>query len=165
MADAPFAFVYRNAAGVVSERCLTSWQEVGHYVEGFDRAAGKFCTFRKDPIVEYLGDAAAKLVEPRSSPPPRIATTTPRDDRPQILFTGFGAVQRAHLEALADASGLRVVKTVTQSLVCLRVGPNAGPSKVAKSRQQGVYIVREPELHALMDTGELPDYAVDAMGV
>jgi BRCT domain type II-containing protein len=77
------------------------------------------------------------------------------------LFTGFPAAQRAHLEALSDAGGLRVVKTVTQGLVFLCTGPNAGPSKVARARAQHVYIVREPELHGLLQTGELPDYAVD----
>lgn len=160
-AQKPLAFRYRNGAGEISDRVLTTWAEVGHYVEGFDQRAGKFCTFRKDRVVEYLDDAASLLAMPRSLPPPKVRQATVKDERPQILFTGFPAVQRAHLEGLADAGGLRVVKTVTTSLVFLCAGPTAGPAKVAKSRAQGVYIVREPELHALIETGELPDYALD----
>ncbi|MBP6894314.1 MAG: hypothetical protein KBC94_07820 [Pseudacidovorax sp.] len=162
-AQTPLAFRYKNAAGEVSERVLTTWSEVGHYVEGFDQRAGKFCTFRKDRVVEYLDDAASLLATPRSSPPPKVRQATLKDERPQILFTGFAAVQRAHLEGLADAGGLRVVKTVTAALVFLCAGPTAGPAKVAKSRAQGVYIVREPELHSLIETGELPDYALDGV--
>lgn len=161
MSEHVLGFVYRNAAGVVSQRRLTSWAEVGHYLEGFDEAAGKFCTFRKDRVVEYLDGAHAALIEPHSSPPPRIQTASPKDDRPQILFTGFGAAQRALLENHAEEAGLKVVKTVTQTLVFLCAGPNAGPTKVQKARLQKVYIIREGELDALLRTGELPDYALE----
>lgn len=154
-------FLYRTPGGEVTQRHLERWAEVGHYVEGFDVSAQQFRTFRKDRVLEYLDGAQARLREPHSSPPPRARTGAPPDARPQILFTGFAAVQRAHLESLADAGGLKVVKTVTQGLSFLCSGPNAGPAKVAKSRTQGVYIVREPELHALLATGELPDYAID----
>lgn len=142
-------------------RHVQPWAEVGHYIEGHYHTAGKFCTFRKDRVVEYLDGAAALLAAPHSSPPPRIRAQQPPDLRPQILFTGFASVQRAHLEGLCDAAGLRVMKTVAQGLVFLCAGPNAGPSKVAKARGQGVYIVREAELHALLESGELPDYAVE----
>jgi BRCT domain type II-containing protein len=101
------------------------------------------------------------LQNPYPGAPPHTQPQAPPDQRPQILFTGFPKVQRAHLEVLSDAGGLRVVKTVTQGLVFLCIGPTAGPTKVAKARAQGVYIVHEPELHGLLETGELPDYAVD----
>lgn len=154
-------FSYLNAAGETSLRQIDAWAESGHYIEGFERHAGKFCTFRKDRVLQYIDGCEALLLDPFSPAPPRIERERKTDDRPQILFTGFAAVQRAHLESLSDAAGLRVVKTVTQGIAFLCAGPNAGPAKVAKSRAQGVYIVKEPELHALLDTGELPDYAID----
>ncbi len=139
-------------------RTVRATSSVRFTVDGFTSSSS---TFRKDRVLEYLDGCDSQLSDPHSSPPPRIRAEVQRDVRPQILFTGFAAVQRAHLEARADAGGLNVVKTVTQHLVFLCAGPNAGPAKVAKSRSQGVYIVREPELFELLESGELPDYAID----
>lgn len=158
--SAMIRFSYRSADGALSKRELSNWSEEGHYIHGFDITAGDVRTFRKDRIVEYFDGAAAFLASPIEAGPPRLRAAAPKDTRPQILFTGFPAVQRAHLESLSDTAGLRVVTKVTKGLAFLCIGPTAGPSKVAKSRQQGVYIVREPELHALLETGELPDYAL-----
>lgn len=158
-----FRFVYRAADGEVSTRALNGLKESGHYIQGFDTTVGQVRSFRKDRVMSYLDGVDGLLLDPFPGPPPKVSRGAPRDDRPQVLFTGFATVQRAHLERLADAGGLRVVKTVTQGLVFLCAGPNAGPAKVDKSRAQGVYIVREPELHALLATGELPDYAVDEL--
>lgn len=154
-------FVYRRSDGETTLRRLQPWTEVGHYIEGFDHSAGKFCTFRKDRVVEYVDGAEALLADPHSPPPPRVDLRRPRDTRPQVLFTGFASVQRGHLEALADAGGLRVVKTVTQGLTFLCAGPNAGPSKVAQARLQKVYVMNQAELASLLETGELPDHAID----
>lgn len=157
-------FIYRTPDGEATSRQIDQWAEVGHYVQGFELTAGKFCTFRKDRVAEYLGGCDALLQDPFTPAPPRITRERPVDDRPQILFTGFAAVQRGHLERLSDEAGLKVVKTVTQGLAFLCAGPTAGPAKVAKARGQRVYIVREPELHGLLATGELPDYAIDDLG-
>ena len=163
MSEIGLAFVYRNAEGVTSDRRMERWSESGHYIEGYELNAGKFCTFRKDRVVTYLDGCAQLLRDPFAPPPPKLERTRPVqvDERPQILFTGFAAVQRAHLEHLCGEAGMRVVKTVTQGLTFMCAGSNAGPAKVAKARGQHVYIVKEPELHALLATGELPDYAID----
>lgn len=92
---------------------------------------------------------------------PRIDRHAPPDLRPQIAFTGFGAALRTDLEARSEAAGLRVVKSVTQSLVFLCTGPNAGALKFAKARAQGVYVLPQDHLPALLESGELPDSAVD----
>ena len=160
---AQLLFSYLGADGVTSKRALKDWSEEGHYLKGFDTTVGQVRTFRKDRIVEYFDDAAQFLASPRGVAPPRLRSGPPRpkDERPQILFTGFAAVQRAHLEQLSDAAGLCVVKSVTQALVFLCAGPRAGPAKVQQARLQRVYIVREPALHALLETGELPDDSMD----
>ncbi len=150
-------FVYCNAVGELSRRELTKWAEVGHYIKGFSAGSAALRTFRKDRISEYLDGAADRLDIPYSSPPPRPVKDQAPDLRPQILFTGFGSVLRADLEAQSIAAGLRVCKTVTQNLCYLCTGPNAGPVKVEKSRAQRVYIVNEVQLRLLLETGELPD--------
>ncbi len=150
-------FIYCNAAGESSHRALTKWSEVGHYIKGFSSGDSAVRTFRKDRITEYLDGAAKHLENPYESAPPRLVKEQPSDQRPQILFTGFASVLRAELEEQSIAAGLNVCKTVTKFLCYLCIGPNAGPTKVEKSRAQNVYIVDEAQLRLLLETGELPD--------
>lgn len=75
----------------------------------------------------------------------------------QICFTGFSADERKRLETEAEQAHLEVVKTVTQSLRYLVTGPNAGPSKLQKAREQEVVILGADQFHSMLETGELPD--------
>lgn len=160
-AQAPLRFVYCNAAGEVSERVLSKWLEAGHYVKGHDAAKGRVLTFRKDRVREYLDGCEALLKGPTASSPPKPARQASPESRPQILFTGYGAAQRKALEAQASEAGLAIVATVTKSLTFLACGPNAGPAKIEKARSQGVYIVADQHLQALLLTGELLDELPD----
>ncbi|KAF1021871.1 MAG: DNA ligase [Paracidovorax wautersii] len=159
------SFVYTNAVGETKQRRLTNWGEVGHYIKGFDETAGKVLTFRKDRITEYIDvdDIHAILADPYSKPPPVISNKAAPDLRPHIVFTGFSAARRAELEQMASDGGLRVVRSVTQTLVFLCGGSNAGPMKLEKARAQGVYIVDETAFIQLVATGVLPDDAVEAL--
>ena len=155
--------IYCNAAGETGEHELIRWAEAGHYVKGFSTLRDRVLTFRKDRIHRYL-DGCEKLVrDPVGLPPPRLSRDRPKDTRPQILFTGFPKLQRAVLERRAEEGGLRVVQSVTDHLVFLCCGPNAGPAKVEKARERKVYIVKEPEFFVLLETGELPDAAMELL--
>ncbi|MGN6260255.1 MAG: BRCT domain-containing protein [Ralstonia sp.] len=153
-------FVYRNQKGETKEYNLTNWSEVGYYIEGVCTRAHAVRTFRKDRVVEYQDGCDALLADPRPGPPPTVSKARETTNAPrelQILFTGFPAAQRTALEARATDAGLHVAKTVTQGLQFLCVGPNAGPAKVRKAREQSAYIVDQVQLIALLETGELPD--------
>lgn len=152
----PLQFVYRNAQDEVTVRKLSNWAEIGHYIKGYSVGDKRVLTFRKDRVVEYVSGIEA-LQFPFSSAPPRPQKSGSLATRPQVLFTGFAKVQRAVLEAKADAGGLQVCKTVTKDLSYLCAGPNAGPAKVEKARTQCVYILNEDQLHKLLETGELPE--------
>lgn len=156
-------FEYTNAAGETKRRALDTWAEEGHYIIGIDTLAdgAHQRTFRKDRIAQYLNGGEALLADPYQQPPPKPDKTAPEANKPQILFTGFGAARRAALEADCAAAGLAVVKTVTQRLVFVCAGPNAGPAKVGKARVQGCYIVTEADLPALLESGVLPDAIFD----
>lgn len=155
-------FLYTNAAGETKLREVSNWSEEGHYIVGNDaNAGGAPRTFRKDRIAQYLNGCEAALSTPHAGPPPKLSRSAPEEVRPQILFTGFGAALRADLEQQCAASGLNVVKTVTQHLVFLCAGPNAGPSKIAKARVQGAFIVTESDLPELLESGVLPDHAIN----
>ncbi|WP_338616482.1 hypothetical protein [Pigmentiphaga sp. CHJ604] len=148
-------FIYKNAEGVESTRVYERWEEVGYYLKCYEES-GAVRTFRKDRVVQYLNGIEAQLVEPSPPPPPRPQSDRAREDRPQIVFTGFAQAIRDQLEHLADAGGLDVRKSVTQGLMFLCGGPNAGPKKLEKAMAQRVYILDEAQFQALLETGELP---------
>jgi DNA polymerase-3 subunit epsilon len=77
----------------------------------------------------------------------------------QICFTGFSASEKDRLGQLATDDGLDVVKTVTQSLAYLVTGPNAGPAKLKKAREQDVIVMDEAQFAKFLQDGELPDSA------
>ena len=155
------SFVYRKPNGELSVRTLAGWREDGNYLTGIEPLSGSVRTFRKDRIGRYLDGSEALLLDPFPLPPPRLEKNRARDNRPQILFTGFSAPLRERLEQACEEAGLHVVNTVTQGLVFLCAGPNAGFAKVAKARSQKAYILHEPDLVQLLETGELPDRALD----
>lgn len=163
MSTTVMRFTYSNAAGEISQRTLIRWSEAGHYIKGYANDDGRVLTFRKDRVMDYLDGCDALLRNPIAEPPPRLERARPADSRPEILFTGFARVQRSVLEERARQSGLQVMQTVTKHLTFLCCGPTAGPAKVERSREQGVYVLTEPDFFLLAETGELPDNAVEAL--
>lgn len=150
-------FRYRNAEGVERIHTISSWSEQGHYITGFSEEAQAPRTFLKFRVLEYLDDSAMLLSSPHAPPPPRVTKRAAEDDRARILFTGFPSVQRADLERRANEAGLRVVKGITQNMVFLCCGPNAGPTKIEAARVQGSIVMRQYEFLRLCETGEIPD--------
>lgn len=74
----------------------------------------------------------------------------------QICFSGFSAAERKQLEDEAERVHLEVVKTVTHSLRYLVTGPNAGPAKLQKAKEQEVILLTAEQFQAMLETGELP---------
>jgi len=73
----------------------------------------------------------------------------------QVCFTGFSADEKSELVALAEEARLEVVGSVTKNLAFLCAGDNAGPSKLEKSREQGVHVLSREQFEHLLETGEL----------
>lgn len=134
---------------------LGNWKESGRYLCGVDACSNSFKTFRKDRVVSYLDGSESLLESPFTLPPPSVSKEA--EHFSEILFTGFPSVKRTYLEGLVASLGMKVCKTVTKNLTYLCVGPNAGPTKVEAARNQHVFIVSQPQLLALLETGELPD--------
>jgi NAD-dependent DNA ligase len=88
----------------------------------------------------------------------------PKDDRPQICFSGFGHTRTQELSAIADTYGLKTVTSVTKGLVYLCGGAEVGPSKLAKAREQGVCYLIEEQFLRLVETGEIPESKPDIEG-
>ncbi len=74
----------------------------------------------------------------------------------QICFTGFSSSERKQLEGEAVEAHLEVVKSVTKSLRYLVTGPNAGPSKLEKAKEQEIVLLSVSLFHNMLETGELP---------
>jgi len=150
----PIKFSYQDADGRDSVRCLTHWSENTRYIQGRGEGDTLPRTFRKDRVVEYL-EGADQLLFDKAPPAPEPAPKAAPDLRAQILFTGFKAAERAELEAFAEQSGFRVMKTAGKSLAFLCIGANAGPSKVEAARLAGAFILTVSELNSLVNTGEV----------
>lgn len=155
------SFLYRKPSGEEKEVVITHWRESGNYILGVCLVAHQHRTYRKDRIVCYRESAEHVLVEPFPEPPPLVSKKPDPRFVTEILFTGFPSVQRASLEAHAAAAGLTVVKTVTKNLDYLCCGPTAGPAKLEKARDKGVWILNQPAFFSLLETGELPDEDLD----
>lgn len=152
----PIKFSYRDADGRESVRTLTHWSENTRYLQGRGEGDTLPRTFRKDRVVEYL-EGADQLLFDKAPPAPEPAPKAAPDLRAQILFTGFKAAERAELEAFAEKSGFRVMKTAGKSLALLCIGSNAGPTKVEAARAAGAFILTDEHLKHLVQTGELLD--------
>ncbi|WP_449100465.1 BRCT domain-containing protein [Pseudomonas veronii] len=148
-------FVYTDAQGQTAEWLLTRWREDSRYIQGRNEQDSKPRTFRKDRIQEYLEGAELLLLD-AAPPAPEPAPRAQVDCRPQILFTGFKAPDRARLEALATEHGFRVMKTASKALAVLCGGYNAGPTKIEDARAAGAFILDEEQLLHLIQTGEVP---------
>lgn len=145
------AFTYQDARGQVKDWALKNWKESGKYITGFCSQDDKYRTYRKDRVLEYLANAASVLLQPFIEPPPPVSA------KPDVLFTGFLKARRAELEAIAVNAGMRVRKTVTQNLVFLCCGPNAGPTKIEGARDKGSFIMFEDSFLSMLETGELTE--------
>lgn len=75
---------------------------------------------------------------------------------PEVCFTGFPPSERKQLEDVARTAHLEVVTGVTRSLKYLVTGPNAGPAKLQKAREQNVILLNVGQFRDLLETGELP---------
>lgn len=155
-------FDYVDAQGERSHRTVDVTAVDDEYLEGFCHMAQAERTFvigriRGKVFVDDTAEVVAPkkwAAEARRNPlngvvtmggytPKRYLPKEPVEDMDEILFTGFPAAKRAELEALAAGAGMRVVKTVTMDLMYLCIGPNAGPSKMAKADEVGAALIDE----------------------
>lgn len=160
MAAKPLAFEYVNAHQQHSVVQLVGWKEQGAYLVGKCLSDGRVKTYRIDRVQRYLDGCDALLKQPIQQPPPKPLPQVPEKLRPEVCFTGFEQDLRDTLSILAANAGLKVVKSVTVGLSFLVCGPNAGPVKVRKAREAGIYILTQQQAEALLETGELPDSQV-----
>ena len=85
------------------------------------------------------------------------ANAKPRKERvDQICFTGFPDAEKSELASRAGEHKLEVVGSVTKALAFLCAGPNAGPVKLKKAREQGVCVLSRSQFEHLLETGEIP---------
>lgn len=159
-------FLYCKPCGEEKEVSVIHWKESGRYIVGQCAASRMPRTYRKDRVVRYHNGAEQLLQDPFPPPPPSLeraagqSSERLRGDKssgPEILFTGFPSVQRADLEQKAMNAGMHVVSSVTRGLSYICGGPNAGPTKLEKAREKGVWILNQPLFIRLLETGELPD--------
>jgi hypothetical protein len=145
-------FLYEDAKGIASTREVTNWKDDGVYIEGYCHTAGDVRTFRRDRITHFL--EGEHLLRPMA---PKLEECGKGGGAMEILFTGFPNEERAQLEEDAQGYGLVVRKTVTKQLDFVCAGPRAGPTKLAKAREQGCTILDEDDFWSLVEDGVMPE--------
>lgn len=148
-------FRYRKDSGEESERALMNWKETGVYVTGLCSDSHQVKTFRKDRVLQWHDGAATRLTDPHPAPP---SLKRAKDERWQVWFTCFSEAEKAEIQQLATAGGLKVVGSATLDLNILCIGPSGrNPfSKIEQARARGAYIVSAQELLHFIEVGELP---------
>lgn len=160
------SFLYENAQGELSDRLVTVDQVGTSHFAGLCHAEGAERTFRFDRIQGHATlESTGELVKPCNlrdnlrgygEQELRRRRRSASKQGVEILFTGFRKERRLELEALAESSGMTVRKQVTENLDFLCGGYNAGPTKLAEARANGVTLLNEEQFENLLETGEVP---------
>jgi hypothetical protein len=156
-------FIYEKADGSIEGYHVVNVSISDHHLQGVALPQKQFRTFRIDRIVtmfeekgELLNADVPSLMAASPTRPLKKALSH-HTEKAEIAFTGFSKVVRDRLEKQAEDAGLTIKKDVTKRLAYLCCGPNAGPTKTAKARDNGVLALTEQQFMALITTGELPE--------
>ena len=160
------SFIYRDAHGVITYREVFDISESDLYIQGICFTAKALRTFRKDRILEEIGnhtDVEAKLEFYKTQlPEPETKSShsknrSNRDHKAEICFTGFKKDEKQQLIELAESSNFFVRTAVTGNLQYLCCGNTAGPKKIEKARSQGVIALSQNQFKSLVESGEIPE--------
>jgi NAD-dependent DNA ligase len=159
MNESDMTFIYQDARGNITSRCVSNISENAAYLQGYCNTTKALKTFRKDRILEVLN--SNENIETKinhyisKSPPPK---PPPRSHHLlDICFTGFKSDDKKRLITMAENNGVTVRSSVTKNLNFLCCGYNAGPMKINAARDQGVITLSEDQFIKLLETGEIPE--------
>ena len=168
MSDENKVFIYRDSRGNITAREVTNISETEDYIQCICLKADALRTFRKDRVLEYIGNqnqVSERLAYHIANNPKPMTKDigTPRrkniEGNLEVCFTGFKKEDKEKLTKLAESEKLFVRTSVTKKLHFLCCGYNAGPSKIEKSRHQGVVVLSESQFRSMLETGEIPEDA------
>ena len=162
-----FICTYANSAGIGSIQHLVNAKfddpESPQYVQGFCNQAHHPKTLRYDRVIqvfdtfdeakENFGDNNYTLPVYDRAPSTRYSSPSTMD----VCFTGFAKADKESLVELANSNEMLVRSSVTKHLNILCYGYNAGPAKLAKALEQGVFILNKEQFEQLIETGEVPE--------
>ncbi|WP_075989882.1 hypothetical protein [Vibrio fluvialis] len=162
-----FICIYVNSAGNASAQHLTSAKfdnpETPRYVQGFSHHHEHPVTLRYDRIVqvfecyEEAEEGLISLNESLPKYPPAPSSKLSGSHTTDICFTGFKKSDKESLIAIANEANMIVRKDVVKNLDYLCYGFNAGPKKLEKALEQGVFILNQTQFKTMIETGEVPE--------
>ncbi len=163
--------VYRNARGEGGVQHIIELQTKKantndyHYFIGWSVLQDKVKTLRSDRVLQTFNTAEeAELALSKMD----IPLSTHREDyepkyhisRPDafdICFTGFKKADKEELTKLAQDNDINICKSITLHLDMLCYGYNAGPIKLRKAMNKGIFIVNREQFENFLETGEIPE--------
>lgn len=153
-------FLYCNAKGIVKHYHIADISQDEEYIQGICLDSGDLKTFRQDRVISH--HASPEEAEQAMSAMLESGELVPYVPKPRpwetfdVCFTGYPKAEKEELTKKAEAAGLTVRKDVTVHLNLLCCGPNAGPSKIKKSREKGILILSTSQFLEFIETGEIP---------
>jgi NAD-dependent DNA ligase len=163
-------FIYLNSKNELSARTVRNVSEKGAYFQGICLMSHAIKTFRYDRIIEKVENEAelperlAYWQKSFPAPHPHLSSQPhhhflKRDENTtfEICFTGFDSKNKARLSKIATDASMLVRGSVSAYLDILCYGYNAGRKKIELALAKNILILSEPELIALIETGEIPE--------
>ncbi|TCW22676.1 BRCT domain-containing protein [Vibrio crassostreae] len=163
-----FICTYVNAAGISSIQHLANAkfdnQESPKYVQGWNVEANHPKTLRYDRVIQVfdcIDKATQEFGDQKYKLPPEYdketSTRYSSPDTMDVCFTGFAKADKESLMNLAEQNSMLVRSSVTKHLDILCYGHNAGPKKLEKALDQGVFILNKSQFETMIETGEIPE--------
>lgn len=153
-------FLYCNAKGIVKHYHIADISQDEEYIQGICLDSGDLKTFRQDRVISHHSspeeaEQAMNVMLESGELVPYVPKPRPWETF-DVCFTGYTKAEKEELSIKAEAAGLTVRKDVTVHLNLLCCGPNAGPSKIKKSREKGILILSTSQFLEFIETGEIP---------
>ena len=163
--------IYQNAKGEAKVQHLIEVQNKNsntdqyHYLMGWSVSSDTVKTLRSDRVhqeFKTIEEAELALSTMDILPLNNVDNYNPNYhisalDNFDICFTGFKKSESDELKKLAHENDMNICKSVTLHLNMLCCGYNAGPVKVRKAMNKGIFIVSRQQFEHFVETGEIPD--------
>ncbi|GAA5099115.1 hypothetical protein [Wohlfahrtiimonas larvae] len=149
-------FIYQDSEGNTTKRSVIIKSVDYEYFTGIclDRHAER--TFKKDRVVEYLGNAKQLL---QNFVPTKKKKSAPKKNTKSpaltINFVGFSDDEQMLLEALAKPYNLKVLKTQTKTLFAIITNEELPEKQAERATENGTLIMNKEQFLHFLETGEV----------
>lgn len=149
-------FIYQDSEGNTTKRSVVLKSMDYEYFTGIclDRHAER--TFKKDRVVEYLGNAK-QLLQNFAPTKKKISASKKNTKSPALTinFVGFLDDEQVLLEALAKPYNLKVLKSQTKTLFAIITNDELPEKQAERAKENGTLVMNKEQFLHFLETGEI----------